>query len=219
MARIAVLLADDHAVLRAGLRMLIGAQPDMEVAGEASTGEEAERLARKLEPDVVLMDLTMPGGGGVEATARIRRELPRVRVLALTMHDDPAYLRSVLAAGASGYVLKRAASTELLLAIRTVHRGDTFVAPEMAGWLVQEALGRKGAREGERAPGDALSERERGVLRLVAQGHTNQEVADQLALSVKTVEAYRARLMDKLGLKSRADLVRYALSTGLLTQH
>ena len=219
MARIAVLLADDHAVLRAGLRMLIGAQPDMEVAGEASTGEEAVRLARELEPDVVLMDLSMPGGGGVDATARIRQEHPGVRVLALTMHDDPAYLRSVLAAGATGYVLKRAAGTELLQALRTVHRGDTFVAPELADWLVQEALGRKSARDSDRIPGDNLSEREREVLRLVAQGHTNQQVADRLALSVKTVETYRARLMEKLGLKSRADLVRYALSTGFLTQH
>lgn len=215
--KIRVLLADDHAVLRAGLRMLINAQPDMEVAGEASSGEEALRLARELTPDLVLMDISMPGAGGIEATAQIRRDCPKVRVLALTMHDDPAYLRSVLAAGGSGYVLKRAADTELLSAIRITHRGETYLAPSLAGAVVQEVLGRK-AKKGEGdVPGDTLSEREREVLRLVAQGHTNQQVADRLALSVKTVETYRARLMEKLGLKSRADLVRYALSTGLLT--
>lgn len=216
MARIRVLLADDHAVLRAGLRMLINAQADMEVVGEASTGEEAVRQARVVKPDVVLMDIAMPGTGGIEATGRIVRDGPRVRVLVLTMYDDVAYLRSVLAAGASGYVLKRSADTELLSAIRITHRGETYLEPSLAGAVVQEALGRR-ARQSEAAPGEALSEREREVLRLVAQGHTNQHVADRLFLSVKTVETYRARLMTKLGLKTRADLVRYALSTGLMT--
>jgi two-component system, NarL family, response regulator NreC len=216
MARIRVLLADDHAVLRAGLRMLINAQADMEVVGEASTGEEGVRQARALKPDVVLMDITMPGAGGIEATCRIVRDCPGVRVLALTMHDDAAYLRSVLAAGASGYVLKRSADTELLSAIRLTHRGETYLEASLAGVVVQEALGRK-ARQTEAAPGEALSDREREVLRLVAQGHTNQHVADRLSLSIKTVETYRARLMTKLGLKTRADLVRYALSAGLLT--
>ncbi|MBI2878940.1 MAG: response regulator transcription factor [Candidatus Rokubacteria bacterium] len=217
MGRIRVLLVDDHAVLRAGLRMLINAQPDMEVAGEAASGEEGLRLARELQPDVVLMDITMPGAGGIDATAEIRRACPRVRVLALTMHDDPAYLRSVLAAGGSGYVLKRAADTELLSAIRITHRGETYLAPSLAGAVVQEVLGRKARGGRGEVPGDSLSEREREVLCLIAQGHTNQQVADRLCLSVKTVETYRARLMEKLGLKSRADLVRYALSTGLLS--
>lgn len=216
MARIRVLLADDHAVLRAGLRMLINAQPDMEVVGEAATGEEALRYARAMKPDVVLMDITMPGVGGIEATGRIARDCPRVRILVLTMHDDAAYLRSVLAAGASGYVLKRSADTELLSAIRITHRGGTYLEPALAGVVVQEALGRK-ARRREGPPGEALSERERDVLRLVAQGHTNQHIADRLCVSVKTVETYRARLMTKLGLKSRVELVRYALSAGLLT--
>lgn len=216
MSRMRILLADDHAVLRAGLRMLVNAQPDMAVVGEAATGEEAVRLARELGPDVVLMDITMPGMGGIEATARIGRECPQSRVLVLTMHDDPAYLRSVLAAGGSGYVLKRAADTELLSAIRIAHRGEIFLAPSLAGDVVQEVLGRKARRAGAEVPGDTLSEREREVLRLVAQGHTNQEVADRLHLSVKTIETYRSRLMEKLGFKSRADLVRYALSTGLL---
>ncbi len=216
MARIRILIADDHAVLRAGLRMLLNAQPDMEVVGEASTGEEAVQQARTLKPDIVLMDLTMPGAGGTEATARIVRGCPGVRVLVLTMHDDAAYLRGVLAAGASGYVLKRSADAELLSAIRITRRGEAYIAPSLAGAVVQEALGRR-ARQADSAPGEALSDRERDVLRLLAQGHTNQHVAEQLAVSVKTVETYRARLMAKLGLKTRAELVRYALSAGLLT--
>ena len=218
MTRIRVLLADDHAVLRAGLRVLINGQPDMEVVGEAATGEEAWRQADAVKPDVVLLDLTMPGMGGVEATERIVRDCPGVRVLVLTMHDDVAYLRSVLAAGAASYVLKRSADTELLSAIRITHRGGTYLEPSLAGDIVQDALGRRG-RPGEDSARSPLSEREREVLRLVAQGHTNQEIADRLSLSVKTVETYRARLMTKLGLRTRADLVRYALSVGLLAQH
>ena len=217
MGRIRVLLADDHAVLRAGLRMLINAQPDMEVIAEASNGEDAARLAREVGPDIVLMDITMPGAGGIDATARIRRESPAVRVLALTMHDDPTYLRSILAAGAAGYVVKRAADAELLSAIRATHRGETYLAPSLARDMVQEVLGRKVRKGNAQVPGDTLSEREREVLRLVAQGHTNQEIADRLFISAKTVATYRARLMEKLDLKTRADLVRYALSIGLLT--
>jgi two-component system response regulator NreC len=214
--KIRILLADDHAVLRAGLRMLINAQPDMEVVGEAASGDEAVQRSHALAPDVVLMDIAMPGAGGIEATNRIASGCPGARVLVLTMHDDAAYLRSVLAAGASGYVLKRSADTDLLSAIRVTHRGGTYLEPSLAGAVVQEAFGRK-SRRGDVVPGDALSEREREILRLVAQGHTNQHVADTLVLSVKTVETYRARLMAKLGLKTRADVVRYALSTGLLT--
>jgi two-component system response regulator NreC len=217
MGRIHVLLADDHVVLRTGLRMLINAQPDMEVVAEASNGEDAARLAREVRPDIVLMDITMPGAGGIEATIRIRRESPAVRVLALTMHDDAAYLRSILAAGAAGYVVKRAADAELLSAIRTTYRGETYLAPSLAGAMVQEALGRKPRKGNAEIPGDTLSEREREVLRLVAQGHTNEEIADRLFISAKTVATYRARLMEKLGLKTRADLVRYALAIGLLT--
>jgi DNA-binding NarL/FixJ family response regulator len=197
--------------------MLINAQPDLEVVAEAATGEEALRLAREAKPDVVLMDLSMPGAGGIDATAEIRRACPATRVLVLTMHDDPAYLRSVLAAGASGYLLKRAADTELLSAIRITHRRGTFLDPSLAGAVVEEAFGRRTRPGKGDRPGDTLSDREREVLRLVAEGHTNQQVADRLKLSIKTVETYRARLMEKLGLRSRADLVRYALSTGILT--
>jgi two-component system response regulator NreC len=195
--------------------MLIGQQPDMAVAGEAADGDEAVRRARELRPDIALVDLTMPGIGGIKTIERIRQECPETRVLVLTMHDVPAYLRSALAAGASGYVVKRAADSELLSAIRGVHRGRTVLDPALAARVVQSGLGRRGptgSGSGATAP---LSPREVEVLDLVAQGYTNQQIADRLQLSVKTVETYRSRLVEKLGLKSRADLVRYALDSGL----
>jgi len=212
--RIRILIADDHAVLRAGLRRLIGEQPDMDVVGEAADGEEAVRRTRELRPDVALMDLTMPGLGGLKAIERIRQDCPETRVLVLTMHDVPAYLRSVLAAGGSGYVVKRAADSELLSAIRSVYRGRTVLDPTLAVQVVQSGLGKRPPVGG----GDAaphLSQREQEVLDLVAQGYTNQQIADRLGLSVKTVETYRARLVQKLGLRSRAELLRYAMDTGL----
>ena len=217
MARIRILVADDHAVLRAGLKVLIGQQPDMAVVGEAADGDEAVRRAHELRPDVALVDLTMPGICGIKAVERIRQECPETRVLVLTMHDVPAYLRSALAAGASGYVVKRAADTELLSAIRAVHRGRTVLDPSLAARVVQSGLGRRGPPTGGAAAGATapLSPREIEVLDLVAQGYTNQQIADRLRLSVKTVETYRSRLVEKLGLKSRADLVRYALDSGL----
>jgi two-component system response regulator NreC len=213
MARIRILVADDHAVLRAGLRMLIGAQPDMEVVAEAADGDEAVRKACQTRPDVVLMDIAMPNSGGIKAIERIRQEAPTSRILVLTMHDAPAYLRSALAVGASGYVVKRAADAELLSAIRSIHRGRTVVDPALAVTLLQGTLGRRTPGQA----GDPLSPREREVLDLVARGYTNQQMADRLGLSVKTVETYRSRLVEKLGLRSRADLVRYALDSGLLT--
>jgi DNA-binding NarL/FixJ family response regulator len=210
-----VLVADDHAVLRSGLRMLIGAQADMEVVGEAADGEEAIQQAQKLRPDVVLMDLTMPGAGGIQAIDRVRKVAPEARVLVLTMHDVPAYLRSALAAGASGYVVKRAADSELLSAIRNVHRGRTVLDPTLAVQVVERGIVQRPASPEARGPLKLLSQREREVLELVARGHTNQQIADRLGLSVKTVETHRARLVEKLGLRSRADLVRYALDAGL----
>ncbi len=219
MAKIRVLLADDHAVLRAGLRLLIDAQPDLEVVGESATAHEAVLKAAETKPDVVLLDITMPGESGIHAIERIRRESPRTRVLVLTMHDDPAYARAVLAAGGSGHIVKEAQSSELLAAIRAVYRGRTFVDLTFAGaggpGLVADAGGE--SRAAEVGPGRQLSQRERQVLQLVAQGYTNQQVADRLSLSIKTVEGYRARLAEKLGLRGRADLVRFALETGLLT--
>jgi len=210
--RIRILLADDHTVLRSGLRALLSAQADLEVAGEAADGGEALRLAQTIKPDVVVMDIGMPGVSGIDATARIRRELPATKVLILSMHDDQGYLRQALRAGASGYVLKKAADTELLAAIRAAARGEVFLDPSLAKGFVEDVVLPK-AQEPD-IP--MLSDREREVLRLLARGHTNQQVADRLCIGVKSVETYKARLMEKLGLKGRAELVRYALTHGLL---
>lgn len=208
-SKIRVVVADDHSILRAGLRMLINSERDMEVVGEAAGGNEVEDVLRETTPDVLLLDITMPAGGGLKVLTAVRRLLPQVRVLILTMHEDPAYLRSVLAAGASGYVLKRAVDADLLFAIRAVHRGGTFVDPSLA----QNLLPQRGASSN----GSLLSPRERQVLQLVAEGYTNQQVADRIFVSVKSVETYRARIAQKLSLKSRADFVRFALESGMLT--
>ncbi len=218
MESIRVLIADDHAVLRAGLRMLIDTQPDMEVVGEAANGDEAVAKALEAGPDVALMDLTMAGGGGIKAIERMRQECPQVRVLVLTMHDDLAYLRSALAAGGAGYVVKKAADSELLSAIRAVYRGDMFVDLASGGNLAQDPLSNSATRDAARQGGakTLLSQREQEVLVMLAQGHTNQQIADRLRLSVKTVETYRSRIAEKLELRGRADLVRYALEIGIL---
>lgn len=210
-----VLLVDDHAVLRAGLKLLINSQPDLEVADEASTGLEAVAKAAALNPDIVLMDITLPELDGLEATRLIRQAQPQVSVLFLTMHEEEAYLRKALAVGAAGLCPKSAADSELLAALRAVARGNVYVHPSHARALVEGMLPHSPI---EQAPArTALSDRETEVLRLVALGHTNQQVADALFLSVKTVETYRARVMDKLGLRSRAALVRYAMQAGLLS--
>lgn len=210
--RIRVLIADDHAVLRSGLRMLINTQPDLEVVGEAGDGSAALRLVLECKPDVVTVDLTMPGGEGIPLIERLRQQSPATRVLVLTMHDDPAYLRAALAAGAMGYVVKTAADTELLSAIRAVHSGRTFVDLKLAPGT--QAL--LGPEERSGPPTDRLSRREREILQQLAEGHTNQQIADQLFLSVKTVETYRSRITQKTGLRSRSDIIRYALDTGLI---
>jgi DNA-binding NarL/FixJ family response regulator len=212
-----LLIADDHAVLRSGLRVLLDAQPDLEVIGEAADGAEAVREAVALRPDVVLMDVAMTGEGGLEATRRIREQAPEVKVLVLSMYDDESYLRRALEAGASGYALKRAADTELLSAIRAVVRDEVYLHPALTRVLVADLLGRDASSPRPARPDSSpLSEREVEVLRLVALGHTNQEIADSLCLSVKTVESYKGRLMEKLGLRGRAALVRYAVEAGLL---
>ena len=210
---IRVLLADDHAMLRAGLKALLNAEPDMAVVGEAGNGEEAVQLAEQLTPDVVVMDISMPVKDGLQATAEIGERVPGTRVLVLTMHAEEQYLLRVLEAGGSGYVLKRSADTELMEAIRTVHRGEAFLYPS-ATRLLLEAY-QKGDRP-EPPAGGKLSEREAEVLRLTAEGYSNTEVGAQLYLSPKTVDTYRQRIMEKLGLHHRAELVRYALETGLL---
>ena len=220
---IRVLIADDHAVLRAGLRMLLSAQPDIDVVGEAETADQAIILDAELKPDLVLMDLTLPAHAGepstvpsgLEAIRHIKGARPEARILALTMHDDEGYLRAVLEAGGAGYVLKRAADTELLSAIRAVWQGGTYLHPEHTRLLLGGASP-KAAQETSDDLIEQLSHREQQVLRLIALGYTSQQVADRLGLSVKTVETYKSRLMTKLGLVGRSALVRYALQRGLL---
>lgn len=218
MAKIRVLIADDHTVLRTGLRLLINSQPDMEVVGEAGSFADTLAIVPTARPHVVTLDLSMPGGTGVKLIERLTREFPQARVLVLTMHDDPAYFRTALAAGAAGYLVKVSADTELLTAIRCVAAGRTYAHVESAGTSSDERLlGVMAARSSDQAtPLDSLSEREREVLLLIARGHTNQSIADQLFLSVKTIESYRSRLMTKLGLRNRAELFKLASESGLL---
>ena len=216
-SKIRVMIADDHAILRSGLRLLINSQTDMEVVSEAPDGESAVQAAHETRPDVALMDLTMPRTGGMRALQEIVRNVPKTRMLVLTMHDDPAYLRSVMAAGASGYGLKRSVDAELLAAIRAVHRGGTFVDPSLANVLVQDALSKKAAKAPRTRPVNILSDRELQVLKLVVRGYGSQQIASQILVSVKTVETYRSRLTQKLGLRTRSELVRFAVQMGLLT--
>ena len=215
--KIRVMIADDHAILRAGLKMLVNAQTDMEVVAEAPDGEIAVQTAQETRPDVALLDLTMPRVGGMKALEKMAGDCHETRVLVLTMHDDPAYLRSALAAGAAGYLLKRAVDSELLAAIRAVHRGGIFVDPRLANVLVQEVLAKRSSKAGRARPVNILSDRELQVLKLVAQGYTSAEIAKQIFVGVKTIETYRSRFAEKLGLRARSDLVRFAVQMGLLT--
>jgi DNA-binding NarL/FixJ family response regulator len=214
MAQLQIFLADDHAVVREGLKVLINAQPDMLVIGEAGDGQSAWQLAQACQPDVVIMDITMPGLNGVEATKELKRVCPQIKVLALSVHDDTSYLRQLLAAGVAGYILKHAAADDLIQAIRLVAAGGIYLDPALAGHVVARYV-RVPAVTTELLGAD-LSERETEVVQRIAQGYSNKEIAAQLNLSVKTVETYRARAMEKLGLESRAALVRYALSRGWL---
>ena len=214
MLKLRILLADDHAIVREGLKALISRQPDMEVVGEAVNGLEAVALAHACAPDVVVIDVSMPILSGGEATARIRRELPAIRVLALSVHDEVGYVRQLLEAGASGYILKRLAADALIAAIRSVAAGGVYLDPLVAGLVVAEAVGRASSGSEDRP---ALSERENDVLRMIAQGYSNKEIAAVLSLSVKTVETYKARAMEKLALDSRVAIVRFAVEHGWLT--
>jgi two-component system, NarL family, response regulator NreC len=216
MPEIKLLIADDHTVLRSGLRMLLDAQADMQVVGEASDGSQVLHQLADLQPDILLLDLSMPGLGGLEALPLIRKHAPQVRVLILTMHDDESYLRQALREGAVGYVLKRAADTELLSALRAVMRGEIYVHPSMTRHLLEDILPATSVEPA--TPWDTLSERERDVLLRVARGHTSARIADQLSLSPKTVDTYRARGMEKLGLRSRAALVQFVLAHDLLSK-
>jgi len=214
MSVLKILLVDDHPIVREGLKTLILTQSDMEVFGEASDGQEACQQASLLQPDLVIMDISMPGLSGTQATERLCRECPKVKVLVLTIHEDKGYIRQLLAAGAAGYVLKRAAGEELIHAIRVVSAGRTYLDPDMAGKVVTGFV----RRTGESLPtkGPSLSDRELEIAKLTASGHSNKEIGNLLDLSVKTVETYRTRGMEKLGLSSRVDLVRYAVQQGWL---
>jgi len=217
MQRIRVLLADDHAVLRAGLRALLAGEPDMEVVGEATDGNDAIAQAQLLQPDVLVLDIAMPRVNGLEVIRRLREEGLSVKVLVLTMHSEEQYLLQVLRAGGSGYVLKASADTELMEAIRTVHRGEAFLYPSATALLLEDYRDRKA--EDDRDRFEDLSDREREVLALTAAGYTNQEIADKLIISAKTVDTYRSRIMEKLNLHHRSDLVKVALRRGLLSAH
>ena len=216
MNKIRVLIVDDHAIVREGLRTLIEAQPDIEVLGEATNGEEAINKTRETQPDIVLMDITMPVMNGLEATRQIRQKQPDVKILVLTMHESDDYFFSILEAGASGYFIKGGSSAELISALRVVWRGDAFIYPTMAKKLLSDYLQRVKAGPGEESY-DGLTERQREILKLIAEGNTNQEIADLLVLSVATVQTHRANIMAKLELRSRTDLIKYAIRRGFIT--
>jgi two-component system response regulator NreC len=211
MAKLRVLLADDHAIVREGVRLILNAQPDMEVIGEASNGDEALRLAHTLKPDLVLMDIGMPGKNGLDATRALKETQPNTPVLILTMHEDEDYFFRVLAAGASGYVLKGAGSDELLNAIRAVRQGGVYLYPTMAKKLVGDYL-----KAQDTGASDPLTPREREVLKLIAAGKTNREIAEALVLSLNTVQTHRLHIMEKLNLHNRTELIKYAMRRGLI---
>ena len=212
-APIRVLIVDDHAVVRTGIRLLLAAEDDLEPVGEAGTKREAIFEARSTKPDVVLLDVVMPDGSGIEMIPQLLHEHPDTKVLVLSMQDDPRYVREAFAAGASGYVLKEAADVEVVGAVREIAAGGRYVHPELGARMIAAD-----AEEARRAERDPLSEREREVLKLLALGHTNQEIAKQLYISVRTAETHRAHIMQKLGLSTRAELVRYAIAQGLLAE-
>lgn len=214
MTTIRLLLVDDHKIVRAGLRMLFAAETDMEIIGEAGNGSEALRMVQELGPDVVIMDVAMPGMNGIEATRRIKELTPSAAVLALTMHEDEEYFFEMLNAGASGYIPKRAAPDDLVAAVRAVAQGNVFLHATLARFLMRDIL-QEGTAHSDQD--DGLTPREQEVLTLIAEGLTSREIAQQLVISPKTVDRHRENIMAKLNLHSRAELVRYAMSRGLLS--
>lgn len=212
--RIRVLIVEDHAIVRQGVRLLLDGQPDLDVVGEADEGGKALALIAQKSPDVVLMDLAMPGVNGLEATGEIKRSWPHVQVIALTVHDNDEYFFQMITAGAAGYVLKGADPSELLEAIRTVHQGQVFLHPTLTTKLVRDYLRR--VRLGEVSDGEVLSERERQVLRLIGEGQTTQEIAEALCITASTVQTHRAHIMEKLNLHRRSELMKYAVRRGLI---
>jgi two-component system, NarL family, response regulator NreC len=210
---ISVVLVDDHAVVRSGIRLLLDGQDDIDVVGEAGNAKDALFRVRALKPDVVLLDVVMPGESGIEALPRLRAEAPDAKVLVLSMQDDPRYVREAFAQGANGYVLKEAADAEVVAAVRVIAAGGSYVHPALGARMIAAEAEARAAAES-----DPLSEREHEVMRLLALGHTNQEIATRLFISVRTAETHRAHIMRKLGLSTRAELVRHALAQGLLDQ-
>jgi two-component system response regulator NreC len=213
--KIRVLVADDHTIVREGVRILLEAQPDIEVVGEAADGQEALERVRELLPDIVLIDIAMPNLNGLEATRAIKRDYPSIQTIALTMYESDEYFFQILNAGASGYILKKAASADLLTAIRAVYAGEVFLYPSVARRLVADYLSRVKSGE-EKSSYDGLTAREREVLKLIAEGHTNQVIADKLVISPSTVQTHRTRIMQRLNLHNRAELIQYAMRKGLL---
>ncbi len=207
---IRVLLADDHTIVRQGLKLILSGNPDLQVVGEAANGVEAVALAQKLKPDIVLLDVAMPELNGIEATRKMVADNPRARVLVLSMHKEAVYVREILRAGARGYILKDAVDTELVNAVRSVARGDGYISPAVSGALLKDY------RQNVTDPLDLLSKREREVLQLIAEGRTNKEIATQLNLSVYTVDSHRGKVMEKLNLHSTGELVRFAMKHGLV---
>ena len=215
MSKIRVLICDDHTILREGIRLLLNSQPDMEVVAEAVDGRDAIAKAREFKPDVILMDIAMPLLNGLDATRHIRRDNPNARVLVLTMYESDEYVSQMLEAGAAGYVLKKVAGSELVYAIRAVHQGEAFLYPSITKRLVEDYLRRVESGQ-ERVTFDGLTDREREVLQLIAEGHTNKEIADLLSLSVRTVQNHRAHIMEKLGMHDRGELIKYAIQKGII---
>ena len=215
MQKIRVLVVDDHTIVRDGICALLALAGDIEVAGEAANGSEALKKVKELEPDVVLMDIAMPIMGGLDATRRIRREFPRTRVLVLTQYDDKEYVFPIIEAGASGFISKVAASSELEQGIRAVYHGDSFLSPSVARLLVEDY--QRGRERTTQDPYEQLTDREREVLKLVVEGHTTQEIANMLVVSLKTVEGHKTNLMAKLGIPNRIELVKYALRKGIIS--
>ncbi len=213
--KIKVVIADDHAIVREGVRMILAKEKDIEVVGEAEDGQQALQLVETQRPTVVVMDISMPGMGGVEATQTLKERHPQVAVLALTMHEDESYVFQLLRAGASGYVLKRAAAQDLVQAVRAAAKGEAFLYPSVARKVVEDYLKRVEAGE-ERERYDGLTEREKEILTHIAQGLSNQQIAEKLFISIKTVQTHRAHILEKLGLHDRTELVRYAIRKGLI---
>lgn len=214
MTPIRVLVVDDQQMIREGIALILKSQPDIEVVGEASDGREALERVEETRPDVVLMDISMPHLNGIDATVLVKRRFPQVKVLVLTVHDAEGYILQLLRAGASGYIVKKAAGDELVEAIRSVCRGDYYLHPTVTRQVIQEYM--RHMQEGTRYPEDVLTERERQIVQLAAEGYKNREIAEQLGISLKTVETHRANIMQKLNISDRVELVRYAIRAGII---